>query len=149
MGSELGKGVRGRAEGEKKGKRSSDQKGLKSRAQSPEPQPLSIRILVNLTTSSPTYPLVTQIYCLPFQLLKALSINYNEPAQLAPNKPAFCPVLFPGSLCRAQPISNTSLGQTRAGTLCPQGQPSLAVLQRAGFSCPGIQLPSLEWALTA
>lgn len=89
---------------------------------------------------------MTQIYYLPFQLLKALSTNCNKPAQLTPNKPALCPLLLPAPLRQPQPVSNTRLGQTRAGTLCPQGQPSLVVLQRAGFSCPGIQLPSLEWA---
>lgn len=90
---------------------------------------------------------VTQIYCLPFQLLKA---NCNGPAQLTLNKPALCPVPLPGPLLRAawpSLVSNARLGQTRAGSLTRlEGGPPLARLQRASFGRPGIQLPSLEWA---
>lgn len=79
------------------GKKSYDLKGPKSRVQSPEL--LGIRILVNLTISSSTHPLVTQIYhCLPFQLLKPPNANCNEPAQLTPNKPTLCPLPLPGPL---------------------------------------------------
>lgn len=131
---------RGREEGRG---RDSDQKGPKFTAQSPEHQLLGIRIL-NLTISSPN-PLVTQIYCLPFQLLEALSVNCNGPAQFTPNKPALCPLPLPGPLlhwgCRAQSSPTPGKGEQELAGWASRAGPPLAILQRTGFSCLGIQLP--------
>lgn len=133
MGSEQREGRReGRREGE----------ALIRRVPRPEPgaPALGSRILVNETVSFSTHPLVTQIYCLPFQLLKALKANCQEPAQLTPNKPALRPLPLPGPLhqrSRAQPVSNTRLRQTRAGTVCPRGQPSPGPFAKGRFQLPG------------